>query len=192
MYEDLRAESTAYVASAGVDGIAIGGSLGQEKDQMREVVGWALAGVPEQPPRHLLGIGDVDDIVHAVGAGIDTFDCATPTRLARHGTALVNDPARRWRLDLTKGAPPHEPRADRLRLPLPGLPRAHARLPALPDPDRRADRQAAAHPPQPHVHGAADAAAARRDRRGRLRGRGGAGAQRVCDWMKSFSPSICC
>jgi queuine tRNA-ribosyltransferase len=46
----------------------------------------------------------VDDIVHAVGAGIDTFDCATPTRLARHGTALVNDPGGRWRLDLTKGA----------------------------------------------------------------------------------------
>jgi queuine tRNA-ribosyltransferase len=104
VYEDLRAESTAYVANAGVDGVAIGGSLGQEKEQMREVVGCALAGLPEEPPRHLLGIGDVDDIVHAVGAGVDTFDCATPTRLARHGTALVNDPARRWRLDLTKGA----------------------------------------------------------------------------------------
>ena len=61
---------------------------------MREVVGWSLAGLPDEPPRHLLGIGDVDDIVHAVGAGIDTFDCATPTRLARHGTALVPDPER--------------------------------------------------------------------------------------------------
>jgi queuine tRNA-ribosyltransferase len=70
---------------------------------MREVVGWSLAGLPEEPPRHLLGIGDVDDIVHAVGAGIDTFDCATPTRLARHGSVLVYDPERRWRLDLTKG-----------------------------------------------------------------------------------------
>ena len=103
VYEDLRAESSAYVAGAGVDGIAIGGSLGQDKDQMREVIGWSLAGLTEEPPRHLLGIGDVDDIVHAVGAGIDTFDCATPTRLARHGTALVHDPAGRWRLDLTKG-----------------------------------------------------------------------------------------
>src|SRR4051812_45523035 len=100
VYEDLRAESAAYVANAGVDGIAIGGSLGQEKEQMREVVGWALAGLPEEPPRHLLGIGDVDDIVHAVGAGIDTFDCATPTRLARHGTVLVDDPNNRWRLDM--------------------------------------------------------------------------------------------
>jgi queuine tRNA-ribosyltransferase len=67
------------------------------------VMGWSLAGLPEEPARHLLGIGDVDDIVFAVGAGIDTFDCATPTRLARHGTALVHDPAGRWRLDLTKG-----------------------------------------------------------------------------------------
>ena len=55
---------------------------------------WAgrCATCPSEPPRHLLGIGDVDDIVHAVGEGIDTFDCATPTRLARHGTALVPDP----------------------------------------------------------------------------------------------------
>jgi queuine tRNA-ribosyltransferase len=58
--------------------------------------------VREEQPRHLLGIGDVDDILHAVAAGIDTFDCATPTRLGRHGTALVPDPDARWRLDLTK------------------------------------------------------------------------------------------
>ena len=102
VYEDLRAQSTAYVAESGVHGIAIGGSLGQSKEQMREVVGWSLRDLPEAPPRHLLGIGDVDDLVHAVGAGIDTFDCATPTRLARHGTALVQDPASRWRVDLSK------------------------------------------------------------------------------------------
>jgi queuine tRNA-ribosyltransferase len=72
---------------------------------MREVIGWSLTGLPEAPPRHLLGIGDVDDLIHAVAAGIDTFDCATPTRLARHGTALVHDPAGRWRLDLGKA--PH-------------------------------------------------------------------------------------
>jgi queuine tRNA-ribosyltransferase len=104
VYEDLRARSTAYVAESGVQGIAIGGSLGQSKEQMREVVGWSLRDLPDRPPRHLLGIGDVDDLVHAVGDGIDTFDCATPTRLARHGTALVHDADRRWRLDLTKSA----------------------------------------------------------------------------------------
>ena len=124
-----------------MDGIAIGGSLGQSKEQMREVVEWSLRGLDDERPRHLLGIGDVDDILHAVGAGIDFFDCATPTRLARHGTALVQDPARRWRLDLTKSAhrTSREPIAAGLRLP--GLPRAHARLPALP-------RCARASPPQ--------------------------------------------
>ena len=71
---------------------------------MREVVGWSLTALPDEPPRHLLGIGDVDDLVHAVGAGVDSFDCATPTRLARHGTALVPDPEGRWRLDLSKSA----------------------------------------------------------------------------------------
>ena len=102
VHEDLRIESTAYVAESGTPGIAIGGSLGQDKEQMREVVGWSLERLPEERPRHLLGIGDVDDIVHAVAAGVDSFDCATPTRLARHGTALVHDPAARWRLDLGK------------------------------------------------------------------------------------------
>jgi queuine tRNA-ribosyltransferase len=104
VYEDLRAESAERVASSDVDGVAVGGSLGQEKDAMIEVVRWSLAPVPEAKPRHLLGIGDVDDILAAVAAGIDTFDCATPTRLARHGTALVADPDARWRLDLTKAA----------------------------------------------------------------------------------------
>jgi queuine tRNA-ribosyltransferase len=104
VYEDLRAESATRVAAAPLDGIAIGGSLGRDKDEMRQVVGWALRDLPEEPPRHLLGIGDVDDILEAVARGIDMFDCATPTRLARHGTALVPDPEGRWRLDLTKEA----------------------------------------------------------------------------------------
>jgi queuine tRNA-ribosyltransferase len=104
VYEDLRADAAAYVSSAPVAGVAIGGSLGQGKDEMREVVGWSLRGLSEERPRHLLGIGDVDDVLHAVGAGIDSFDCATPTRLARHGTALVPDPESRWRLDLARPA----------------------------------------------------------------------------------------
>ncbi len=108
--QELRAQSTAYVAGAGVDGIAIGGTLGQDKDQMRQVLGWSVDGLPEEPPRHLLGIGDVDDIIHAVGMGIDTFDCATPTRLARHGTALVPDPEQRWKLDMTKASWRDDPR----------------------------------------------------------------------------------
>jgi queuine tRNA-ribosyltransferase len=103
VHEDLRAESAQRVGGADVAGVAIGGSLGREKDEMREVVRWSVEGIPDAGlPRHLLGIGDVDDILAAVAAGIDSFDCATPTRLARHGTALVAEPGSRWRLDLAK------------------------------------------------------------------------------------------
>jgi queuine tRNA-ribosyltransferase len=105
VYEDLRRESAQLVGSSTCDGIAIGGSLGSEKAQMYEVVSWAtseLGGALEERPRHLLGIGEVDDLIAGVELGIDTFDCAMPTRLGRHGTALVPDPAARWRLDLTK------------------------------------------------------------------------------------------
>jgi len=104
VHEDLRHESAAYVAAATPGGVAVGGSLGREKEEMQEVVRWSLREVPEERPRHLLGVGDVDDILSAVQAGIDTFDCATPTRLGRHGTALVPDPEHRWRLDMTRPA----------------------------------------------------------------------------------------
>ena len=104
VYEDLRHASAERVASSEVDGIAIGGSLGREKTEMHEVVRWSVERLPGDRPRHLLGIGDVDDLLAGVAAGIDTFDCAIPTRLGRHGTALVADPANRWRLDLTKQA----------------------------------------------------------------------------------------
>ncbi|MDQ3647696.1 MAG: tRNA guanosine(34) transglycosylase Tgt [Actinomycetota bacterium] len=102
-YEDLRAESAQRVAASTPQGVAIGGSLGQSKQEMNTVVGWSLRGLSDGAPRHLLGIGDVDDILSAVAAGIDTFDCATPTRLGRHGTALVPDRSSRFRLDLAKG-----------------------------------------------------------------------------------------
>jgi queuine tRNA-ribosyltransferase len=105
VYEDLRRESTATIASSACDGIAIGGSLGAEKAQMYEVVGYVtseLRGEHERKPRHLLGIGEVDDLIRGVELGIDTFDCAMPTRLGRHGTALVADPENRWRVDLKK------------------------------------------------------------------------------------------
>jgi queuine tRNA-ribosyltransferase len=108
VYEDLRRRSAAIVAASGCDGIAIGGSLGAEKAQMYEVVSWVtaeLGGASESRPRHLLGIGEIDDLIAGVQLGIDTFDCAMPTRLGRHGTALVPDPGARWRLDLTKA--PH-------------------------------------------------------------------------------------
>ena len=103
--QDLRLQSTETVAASTCDGIAIGGSLGQDKAQMHEVVSWttaALERVAPERPRHLLGIGEIDDLIAGVELGIDTFDCAMPTRLARHGVALVPDPTARWRVDLVK------------------------------------------------------------------------------------------
>jgi queuine tRNA-ribosyltransferase len=102
---DLRAGSVEAVAARAVDGIAIGGTLGREKEQMYEVVGWCTERleqlVPDRP-RHLLGIGEIDDLIRGVELGIDTFDCAMPTRLARHGVALVPAPESRWRVALDK------------------------------------------------------------------------------------------
>ncbi|HEY7891590.1 MAG TPA: tRNA guanosine(34) transglycosylase Tgt [Solirubrobacteraceae bacterium] len=107
VFEDLRRESASVVAASACDGIAIGGSLGAEKEQMYEVVRFAveeLSGEAHGRPRHLLGIGEVDDLIRGVELGIDTFDCAMPTRLGRHGSALVPDPQTRWRIDLTKSS----------------------------------------------------------------------------------------
>jgi len=102
VHEDLRRASAQAVAASGCDGIAIGGSLGQDKAEMHAVVGWATAELAEDRPRHLLGIGEIDDLLRGVELGIDTFDCAMPTRLGRHGMALVHDPGGRWRVDLGK------------------------------------------------------------------------------------------
>ena len=103
---DLRVTSAETVAASRCQGIAVGGSLGQDKAQMRGVVDWTtsqLERVAPDRPRHLLGIGEIDDLLAGVAQGIDTFDCAMPTRLGRHGVALVPDPDARWRVDLFKG-----------------------------------------------------------------------------------------
>jgi queuine tRNA-ribosyltransferase len=102
VHEDLRRESAQAVSEAGVDGLAIGGTLGRDKDEMRAVLELTAPLLPEEAPKHLLGIGDVDDLLTGIGLGLDVFDCAIPTRLARHGTALVPDPGSRFRLDLRK------------------------------------------------------------------------------------------
>jgi len=102
VYEDLRRESAEYVSAAAVDGLAIGGTLGRDKSEMREVLGMTAPMLPEQAPKHLLGIGEVDDLLAGIALGLDVFDCAVPTRLARHGVALVPDPDNRFRLDLRK------------------------------------------------------------------------------------------
>jgi queuine tRNA-ribosyltransferase len=127
---DLRTISAEAVAASACDGIAIGGSLGQTKDQMHAVVSWSAAALerlaPERP-RHLLGIGEIDDLIAGVELGIDTFDCAMPTRLGRHGVALVPDPAGRWRVDLVKSRWRHSPEPIMDGCPCPTCSAGHSR-----------------------------------------------------------------
>ena len=84
---DLRVESSRFIAAlTDVQGIAIGGlSLGEPKDVMWEMVDVSMPLLPADKPRHLLGVGAPEDIVEGVARGIDTFDCALPTRVARNG-----------------------------------------------------------------------------------------------------------
>lgn len=89
IYEDLRLESVDFVNSHPFFGQAIGGSLGADKEQMYEVVAMAMSRLNTGRPTHLLGIGGIRDIFEGVAQGIDTFDCVHPTRLARHGGALI-------------------------------------------------------------------------------------------------------
>jgi queuine tRNA-ribosyltransferase len=102
VHEDLRRASAERVSAAAVDGLAIGGTLGRDKDEMRAVLDMTLPGLPPDVPKHLLGVGEVDDFIAGIERGVDVFDCAVPTRLARHGVALAPLPERRWRLDLRK------------------------------------------------------------------------------------------
>lgn len=82
-FKYLRAHSAKAIGAMAFDGFGIGGSFG--KDEMRATLNAVIQHLPEDKPRHLLGIGTVADIFDAVEAGVDTFDCVIPTREARHG-----------------------------------------------------------------------------------------------------------
>ncbi len=86
MHEDLRDESAARLREIGFDGYAIGGlSVGEPKSDMKRILAHTAPQLPSQQPRYLMGVGTPEDIVHAVGQGIDLFDCVLPTRNARNG-----------------------------------------------------------------------------------------------------------
>jgi len=86
MHEDLRDESLAGLLDIGFDGFAVGGPWGGEpKDDMRRILAHTAPRLPPQRPRYLMGVGTPEDLVGAVAAGIDMFDCVLPTRNARNG-----------------------------------------------------------------------------------------------------------
>ena len=89
VYPDLRKRAAETLRTQPFFGYAVGGSLGNSKSQMYEVVEFAAEGLNCEKPVHLLGIGGIEDIFRCVPYGIDTFDCVSPTRAARHGWALV-------------------------------------------------------------------------------------------------------
>lgn len=89
-YEELRRWSAATLTLMGFDGYAIGGlSVGEPKVTMHEVVRSTAPLLPEEKPRYLMGVGSPEDVVRAVGAGMDLFDSVLPTRLARNGALFT-------------------------------------------------------------------------------------------------------
>ena len=96
-FKSLRVKSAKYIASLPFDGIGIGGSFG--KDEMVETLKWVVPYLPEEKPRHLLGIGKAEDIFNAVEQGMDLFDCVIPTREARHGRVYT----KRGTMQITRG-----------------------------------------------------------------------------------------
>lgn len=90
IFRDLREQSAEFMMPLDCPGYAIGGlAVGESKAQMYEVLEWLNPVLPKHKPRYLMGVGEPDDLVNAIWRGVDIFDCVMPTRMARHGTALI-------------------------------------------------------------------------------------------------------
>jgi len=88
-HRDLREESARTIGQMDFDGFGIGGSF--DKEDIYNSVGWVNDILPKEKPRHLLGIGEPVDLFGGIENGIDTFDCVTPTRIARNGSLYTRD-----------------------------------------------------------------------------------------------------
>lgn len=88
-YEDLRRQATRDLLTLGFDGFGIGGAL--EKENLGTIVRWVCEELPDELPRHLLGISEPDDMFTAIENGADTFDCVSPSRVARNGSLYIED-----------------------------------------------------------------------------------------------------
>ncbi len=105
-FEDLRSASAQFIGGLPFDGVAIGGSLGKSKSDMHAVIDWTRPHLPPAWPRHLLGIGEPEDLFACVERGVDQFDCVSPTRLGRHGQLYTPD----GRLHITSPELKEDPR----------------------------------------------------------------------------------
>lgn len=93
-YEDLRRHAAQQIGSLDFDGFGLGGAI--EKNILGDIVSWICDELPENKPRHLLGIAAVNDIFAGVENGADTFDCVAPARTARNGAVFTKDG--RWNI----------------------------------------------------------------------------------------------
>ncbi len=89
-FKDLRKLSAEFISSLDFDGYGIGGDLGENKKTMEKILGWIMPNLNEKIPRHLLGIGYLEDMERIVKSGIDSFDCIVPTHYARRGIAFTS------------------------------------------------------------------------------------------------------
>ena len=90
VFPDLREQSARFITSLDLPGYAIGGlSVGESKEQTYATLDLMDDCLPQDRPRYLMGVGTAQDFIEAVARGVDIFDCVLPTRLARHGAALV-------------------------------------------------------------------------------------------------------
>lgn len=89
-WRDLREESIRAISAMPFDGFGMGGYFGKTKEKMYELLNFVTERLPEEKPRHHLGIGKPEDISRMIEAGIDTFDCVAPTREARNGSLYVS------------------------------------------------------------------------------------------------------
>ncbi len=91
-YEDLRKECVDRLVEMGFSGYAIGGvSVGEPKNLRYNIVNFSAGLLPLDKPRYLMGVGMPQDIIEAVGSGVDMFDCVIPTRYGRNGTAFTSE-----------------------------------------------------------------------------------------------------
>ncbi|WP_209325575.1 tRNA guanosine(34) transglycosylase Tgt [Brevibacterium renqingii] len=88
-YEDLRRKAARDLGSMDFDGFGIGGAL--EKENLGTIIRWVCEELPEDKPRHLLGISEPDDLFEAIRTGADTFDCVSPSRVARNAAIYTRD-----------------------------------------------------------------------------------------------------
>ena len=90
-FKDLRHESSTFINSLGFPGYGIGGDLGESKETMKKILSWSIPYLDESKPRHLLGIGYLEDMENIIKSGIDTFDCTVPTHYGRRGIAFTSE-----------------------------------------------------------------------------------------------------